>query len=722
MIRLICSIIFVICGLFGLHAEAATLVVPPSSSGLVGYWPFNEGTSTRAMDYSTGGVAGVLTNIPDPATPTSGWNPGKIGGGLTLDGSNDYVDMGDADAAELTNTQSFTIAAWIYPTKSAGVGAILGRALSGGKGWYWEYNPDGTSGIVTQGLFFDYFDGSAFTRIRTGNFDVPLNQWSHVVVTKAPGSNSVNFYELYVNGVNRTGGRTSGNPSSIDYSGTSLHVGARGGAATFGGKIDDARIYSRFLSTAEIQQLYAAGAVARRQPSESGLTAYWRFDEGTSTKAIDYSGNGSTGTLTNMDATTDWVAGKFGKALDFDGTNDYVEVGEIDDLYFANTDAWTVSAWIYPTKASGIYQVIATTPTSGSFGWYMSYDNSAVVTRGVFFDYWAPNLILRLRTQNNDVPLNQWTHVSMVKSAGGSHSDYYKLYVNGVDRTTVTGAGTANSITYTGFVTRIGQKVGTGFFQGKIDDVRVYSRALSAAELTSLSQNGQVVRKAVSDSGLIGHWSFNEGTSTKAADFSGNGNIGTLSGMASPPTASSGWGPGRLGKGLIFDGTNDYVDVGSVPSTNGLSQFTISGWVKRTPGVPTLGGMFIKQTNTSNWLGLQFAATAQLNMIVSNGGLAFGTYNASPVTAFDGWHHFATVFDGTQTGNAGRLKFYLDGVEKSLSFTGTIPATTPTITASGYLGHDQQNNTFLKASMDEVRIYNRALSAAEVQTLYEMGK
>jgi hypothetical protein len=221
--------------------------------------------------------------------------------------------------------------------------------------------------------------------------------------------------------------------------------------------------------------------------------------------------------------------------------------------------------------------------------------------------------------------------------------------------------------------------------------------------------------------GLIGYWSFNEGTSTQAGDFSGSNQQGFLGGMANPATPISGWGSGWLGSGLNFDGTNDYVGVNAMPSTNALSQLTISGWVKRKPATPTRGGVFVKQTNVNNWLALQFFSVSQINVIVSNGSLAYGSINAT-AAEITGWHHYTMVFDGTQTGNANRLKLYIDGVSRTLSFPGaSIPATTPTIAGAGFLGYDQQNNTFLNGSMDEVRMYNRALSATEVANLYQTG-
>ena len=97
----------------------------------------------------------------------------------------------------------------------------------------------------------------------------------------------------------------------------------------------------------------AHASVIQRQPNNLGLVGYWSFDEGTSTKATDFSGNGNTGTLTCADPgcfVPAWTAGKHGKALSFDGTSNYVYAGTNDALVPEGQPV-TMSAWIYPRSA-----------------------------------------------------------------------------------------------------------------------------------------------------------------------------------------------------------------------------------------------------------------------------------------------------------------------------------------------------------------------------------
>ena len=103
------------------------------------------------------------------------------------------------------------------------------------------------------------------------------------------------------------------------------------------------------------------------------------------------------------------------------------------------------------------------------------------------------------------------------------------------------------------YIGTAGQSVNNDF-TGNVDDLRVYTRALTATQVTALYNEGEVVQKEAPRAGLMGEWLFNEGTSTIAHDTSGNGNNGTLSGSTFPV-----WTNGKHGKALSFNGTSWYV-------------------------------------------------------------------------------------------------------------------------------------------------------------------
>ena len=103
----------------------------------------------------------------------------------------------------------------------------------------------------------------------------------------------------------------------------------------FGKLADEVRVYNRALSPQEVRYHYNRG----------GPVAYWKFDEGTGTTTYDGSGNNKTGQMITVASSPTWVSGKYGSALNFDGTNDYIQVADNSTLDI--TDAITLEAWVY---------------------------------------------------------------------------------------------------------------------------------------------------------------------------------------------------------------------------------------------------------------------------------------------------------------------------------------------------------------------------------------
>jgi hypothetical protein len=199
----------------------------------------------------------------------------------------------------------------------------------------------------------------------------------------------------------------------------------------------------------------------------SGLVAAYGFDEGTGTSTADVSGGGRNGTLT---ATTWTTAGKNGNALSFNGTSSWVTVADAAALDLTN--GVTLEAWVNPTNLSGWRTVILKEAPNGLAYSLYANDNSpwpaATINTGAI-DRNVPG--------TTQLPLNAWTHLAMTYDGAA-----LRLYVNGVQAGVL--ATTGSMITTTGAL-RIGGNMAWGeHFAGVIDDVRVYSRALTASEIT----------------------------------------------------------------------------------------------------------------------------------------------------------------------------------------------------------------------------------------------
>jgi hypothetical protein len=170
---------------------------------------------------------------------------------------------------------------------------------------------------------------------------------------------------------------------------------------------------------------------------------------------------------------------------------------------------------------------------------------------------------------------------------------------------------------------------------------------------------------------------------------------------------------GKIGKGLQFDGIDDYVDCGNVIDvTNKLS---IIGWVKFP--LDCYGVLVSKFENGYKRWHILIDGDSYIYFTVTDtdnmGGKFYGAASLANT-----WVHLAMVYDGALIGNVNRVKIYVNGVQKTLSFYGPdIPSAFPVISANVQIG--RQGIYYSKAAFDEIRIYNRALTEQEILASYQ---
>jgi len=317
-----------------------------------------------------------------------------------------------------------------------------------------------------------------------------------------------------------------------------------------------------------------------------GLVGWWKFDEGTSTNAHDSSGNGYNGILSTSGSTKpQWVSGKLGQALNFDGSSSYVGAGAGPSLNISG--AITVSAWIKPTVVRvASSDIVANMNAADTIEQYELILNN---TGSVVFA--ASNGGTQLDYGTQILSANTWYHIVATRDATNNASH---IYINGVADTV--GRIGSVSIPTSGFghtaIGRTGDDISGEYFPGIIDDVRIYNRQLSATEVASLYQRGATRAQTSSaelhngsslQSGLVGHWTFDgkdtpwsSATAGTAIDRSGNNSNGILTQMnrATSPTI------GKLGQGLNFDGSTNYVNINAATSTIKTGSFSVAFWFK----------------------------------------------------------------------------------------------------------------------------------------------
>jgi hypothetical protein len=318
------------------------------------------------------------------------------------------------------------------------------------------------------------------------------NKWHHVVFTATDGGAGPNNQTLYVDGISRnTATETTNGYASRMWIASDVN----GLSGNLKGTLDDFRFYSRVLSASEVKQLYNLGGSklnsqlsnAGGSSLKTGLLGWWTFDGKniTNGRADDISGNSNNGTLVNIATSTFYKTGKIGQALNLDGINDTVTIDSIASSI--NKNEGTFSAWVYarsytggsPFQADGIIEVGSS--ASSNDGISLSPSSAANVS----MNYRTGGVTTRATITN--APIRKWYHV-----AGTWNSSTLSIYLNGALYNSVAN-GTLTSATLN--QARIGSdSLGTAnqdYFDGYIDDVRIYSRALSASEVAQLSNLGK---------------------------------------------------------------------------------------------------------------------------------------------------------------------------------------------------------------------------------------
>ncbi|MGB3073369.1 MAG: LamG domain-containing protein, partial [Candidatus Moraniibacteriota bacterium] len=253
----------------------------------------------------------------------------------------------------------------------------------------------------------------------------------------------------------------------------------------------------------------------------------------------------------------------------------------------------------------------------------------------------------------------------------------------------------------------------------QIDETRIYNRALSANEVKSLYDLGasDKVNTSVStpqgtgrlDSGLAGYWKLDENTGTSAGDASTGGHTGTLTGG---PT----WTTGRIGSAVNFEGVNDEIGVSDEPALDfGVGEaFSYAGWFNLS-AVDGNEPLVMKSANdVSQGYGLFIHTTDLFNIMLNDATDDCSDYVDLNTTLTGAWHHYVWSVD---TSHISRL--YVDGTLRlttDCSVSGDLSNADDLSLGWMYAGTSQ----YFSGKQDDVRLYNRVLSADEVGQLYRL--
>ncbi|MEK7560417.1 MAG: Ig-like domain-containing protein [Patescibacteria group bacterium] len=213
--------------------------------------------------------------------------------------------------------------------------------------------------------------------------------------------------------------------------------------------------------------------------------------------------------------------------------------------------------------------------------------------------------------------------------------------------------------------------------------------------------------------GLIGYWPMSEGNGTSTTDTSGAGNIGTL-------TGGTAWTPGKIGNGVSFDGVDDYVSIGAPEEYAALEAYTLSAWVRPTRELEGFSGSLPIDgiagdfdTLSGSLPSLYLTQSTNRDISCAPGPIRGGEFGSTlPAANGINWIHVVCSWDGATQ------RLFANGVQIASQPYTTPPANTPRLFSIGEVGRLSAKAGYFQGAIDDVRIYNRALSPTEILDLY----
>ncbi|MCL4366208.1 DUF2341 domain-containing protein [Patescibacteria group bacterium] len=640
----------------------------------VAYWKFDEGYGTTAHDSTPNNKSLTLSS--------ASWiNSGKFGKAWNGTGAL-WLSRADDNDLDFVAADDLSLSLWFKSDVDAtpGTGEYLIQKVS--TAGYSIYS--NTSGNI----LFASTDGTNTDTV-TSTSNLYDNTWHHILAEKTGTSR----LDLYIDGKLNASNTSLTNTSTLANAGL-LYLGDKDGINNgdeFNGDLDEVKVYRYALTADEVKTEYnrgsslvlgAAGnsstyqAQAANQeycvPGDTTSCAApvgeWKFEEKTGITANDTSGNNYNGTLTQGPS---WTTGKYGGGLKFDGVDDYVTAGDISSQDWSSL---TVSAWIYWdgfTEGGGSYTGVWGKGSTADIGRFLVQASGKVLVQNGNGNFFSNN--------DGDVASNQWQHI-VYKYDQSAGQEY--IIVNGVVKGQQ--ARTGNITQNTNSFVFGKEDADIYHFRGKIDEVKIYNYARTPAQIAWDYNRGKPV----------GWWKMDECQGTTIHDSSGNNYSGTWAagttytsaGTCSDGLSSSAWYGGRNGKfngSLDFDGTaTNRVTIGT--AINGVQ--SVSFWVKPT-------------TNTDSFMDL------------------------------DGGTHYITASSGTVSATGfSTPTIYVNGVSGGAVTAGAwnhIVVTTATsfnTTTSFTLGYKSAATAdYLTGQLDDVRIYNYALTATQIKDVYNNG-
>ena len=673
---------------------------------------FDEGGGTSVKD-----TEGTLTGTITGATWVSdGCKDGKC---LSFDGTGDYVSFGDAASLDYVASDNWTQELWFrHGPISSGTQVLIAKHNATAGGYKVYLNSDGT---ISFGIDDDSTWNPDDVATSTSRYDD--SRWHMISIVKT-GTTRI---DLYIDAI------AVASDTSISATGTLvnsdtyyLSMDGNGSSNGWVGFLDDFKVYASARTADQIKADFIAGSPLGGNTASfgtdtasnltNGLVGWWKMDETSwindcfTSSIIDSSGTNNNGkACPNSTGPTGAALGKFGVGGNFNGTNQYISIGNPSSLNF-NDSSFTINTWFQidtlPSTGSNHYTLInkenaSGTSTARGFSLFVNKYDDKLNFRSYNSSGWPDGATTLVSI--NALSTATWYQVTATYD---SSSKTVKLFLNGVEQADSTVSEITNAsgqnVTFASY-----SSGASGFTDGNLDEVRIYNRALSPAEVQQLYTYAP---------GPVGWWKLDENTNTSILDSSGNNNSGTIHGTPN-------WTIGKTGSAMNFNSGDDYVSAEDSNSLDINYGITISAWIKRDSASFGNWNTILDKYETSGgndweyWLG--FSSSNALDFMYNPGtkddsDRIYSTNSSAAITDSN-WHYVTATYDKSN------VILYIDGVKKySIAHADTIYSGTGLVKIG--IGASADSTTRFYGNIDDVKIYNYARTPAQILEDMNGGK
>lgn len=672
--------------MFGQGFNYGFLGKPPCFTDTTDIFKDNSGVALYTLDYDASDAGGAT---------------GKFGEGAVFNGSSSRISL---SSGSFQNT-ILSVSAWINVSNTSSTRTIIETyGYSGSsKGWLFR--------LISGKLQFDGYNGDPASTVLRSNESIPLNTWTHVAVVFSANTTG----KLYINGSEVTyATQTVGTVGYI--SNEAVNIGALQGTGVaaqdyFIGSIDQVRIFNKEISSSEVTTLYNETKNTTNTLQILGDTsciATYPLDGSSTDLSGNYNGTDTNilykydGIPTNVDF---GVGGKSLYGARFNGSSGRVDLPNS----FGITDSANFSASLWFNSNSTANQSLLWANGSGAVGRFgIGINNSSYGGAGAVYFGCGLSSFTYINSSGGTFSQGDWVHVAVAKSSTTGMT----LYVNGTQVANNSSATGNASNTATGSNTIGVYKTGSysSWYNGSIDQVRIFSKALSSSEVSKLYGNGtgEIACAHKSTTDIV---NYPTGTTPVAYYKLDNSSEDYSTGGYDATTTNVSYEFGRFGQAAHFSSGTFLTS-----SFASLTQVTVSFWVKMTD-VNTTRAFFVSRYGTNR----EFAVYTYDNSFVASIYYNGNNGNATILTASDyfndnTWHHIAYTANGSTS-----PKLYIDGVESgSAQYSDATRCAYYTSSEPLSMGYSRTSSAYSSwdGRLDQVRIYSTALTDEQVTKLY----